>query len=245
MGTKLFVASDIHGHYTELIKALNDAGFDKDNPSHYFVSCGDLFDRGTENPEVYEFVKSLKHKFLIKGNHEEMLYNILQKGRMTSIDVSNGMDITLYQLFGFDIINGSGYINKLDYKAKIYEIQAFIENMRDYYEAGKYIFVHGWVPIKLVDNVPYINEKWKYATPEDWSTSRWLEWQQCYNKKLTIEDKIIVCGHRSAHMGHYFDKSRNPNCFDPFYGEGMIAIDGCTYRSGQVNVLVLEPFEEA
>ena len=105
MGTKLFVASDIHGHYTELMKALNDAGFDKDNPSHYFVSCGDLFDRGAENPEVYEFVKGLKHKFLIKGNHEEMLYNTLQKGRITSNDVRNGMDITLYQLFGLDIIN--------------------------------------------------------------------------------------------------------------------------------------------
>ncbi|MBR2024370.1 MAG: metallophosphoesterase, partial [Clostridia bacterium] len=93
MGTKLFVASDIHGHYTELMEALNKAGFDKDNPSHYFVSCGDLFDRGTENPLVYDFVKGLKHKFLIKGNHEELLYKALERGYINRVDAMNGTDI--------------------------------------------------------------------------------------------------------------------------------------------------------
>lgn len=244
MGTKLFVVSDIHGHYTELIEALSKAGFDKDNPAHYLVCCGDLFDRGTENHLVYEFIKGLKHKFLIKGNHEDMLYTALQKGIVTENNINNGMGITLYQLFGNNIVNASGYINKLDYKGKIYEIQRFIENMRDYYEAGKYIFVHGWLPIKWVDNQPVLNESWRHAKDEDWVNARWLEWPQCYYKKLTIEDKIIVCGHRSTHMACHFDESRASNCYDSFHGDGMIAIDGCTFVSGQVNVLVLEPFDE-
>jgi hypothetical protein len=140
MSITLFVVSDVHGHYTELIKALNEAGFDKDNPKHYFVSCGDLFDRGTENTKVYEFVKSLRRKFLIKGNHEDMLYNALERGYITRTDVLNGTDITILEFLGGNAINSSGYINKIDNKAKIYELMSFIDYMRSYYENGKYIF---------------------------------------------------------------------------------------------------------
>ena len=43
---KLFVVSDVHSFYNHLIKALNEKGFDKNNPDHWFVSCGDLLDRG-------------------------------------------------------------------------------------------------------------------------------------------------------------------------------------------------------
>lgn len=240
---KLFVASDIHGHYTELIKALNDAGFDRENPSHYFVSCGDLFDRGTENPLLFDFVRGLKRKFLIKGNHEDMLYKALERGYVTKTDVLNGTDITILQLLGENAINAHGYINKLDYKAKIYEIMQFIYYMRNYYEAGKYIFVHGWLPVIFDDNMPRANQRYKYASEADWSESRWYEWQQFYNVKATLKDKIIVCGHRASSLGHMFDESRAIDCYDPFYGDGMIAIDGHTIRSGQVNVLVIEPFE--
>lgn len=42
MSRKYFVVSDVHSYYKELMKALNENGFDKDNPSHVFVSCGDL-----------------------------------------------------------------------------------------------------------------------------------------------------------------------------------------------------------
>ena len=75
MKRKLFVLSDIHGHYSEMKKALDEAGFDPENGSHIFVSCGDLFDRGMENVAVYDFVRGLKHKILIRGNHEDMLLN--------------------------------------------------------------------------------------------------------------------------------------------------------------------------
>jgi len=39
---KFFVFSDVHGFYKELMKALDDKGFDMENPNHYIISCGDL-----------------------------------------------------------------------------------------------------------------------------------------------------------------------------------------------------------
>ena len=45
MSTKLFVTADVHGHYTELMKALNEAGFDEDNPS--------LWGYGVRSARVY------------------------------------------------------------------------------------------------------------------------------------------------------------------------------------------------
>ena len=52
---KLFVVSDIHGHYTELKAALDRAGFDRNDPAHLLICCGDYFDRGSENAQVLWF----------------------------------------------------------------------------------------------------------------------------------------------------------------------------------------------
>lgn len=244
MSTKLFVTTDVHGHYSELMKALKEAGFDKENPTHYFVSCGDLFDRGTENALLYNFVKSLKRKFLIKGNHEVSLYEILERGYLKKHEIHNGTDITVSQLLGSGAIKENGTIDKDSFKDKIYEICTFIDYMRDYYEAGKYIFVHGWVPVVFDENNrPIADRNWRNASCDEWYNTRWYDWSEFYGAKATIEDKIIVCGHRPAYRGNYFDKTREPDCSDPFYGNGVIALDPYVVDSGKINVIVIEPFE--
>ena len=35
----LFVTSDVHSYYDQLITGLNEAGFDENNEEHIFVSC--------------------------------------------------------------------------------------------------------------------------------------------------------------------------------------------------------------
>ena len=40
----IFAVSDIHGHATLLKEALTQAGFDRKNPDHLLVCCGDYFD---------------------------------------------------------------------------------------------------------------------------------------------------------------------------------------------------------
>ena len=56
---KYFVSSDIHGFFNEWQNALKDKGFDLNNPEHKIILCGDLFDRGSQQKEIINFV--LKH----------------------------------------------------------------------------------------------------------------------------------------------------------------------------------------
>lgn len=42
MSRKYFCVADVHGFYNEMMSALNNAGYDKNNPNHVFCSCGDL-----------------------------------------------------------------------------------------------------------------------------------------------------------------------------------------------------------
>ena len=35
---KFFVFSDVHGFYDEFVKALDEAGYDKNNPEHWLIS---------------------------------------------------------------------------------------------------------------------------------------------------------------------------------------------------------------
>ena len=56
---KYFVCSDVHSFFKEMMVALTENGYDKNDPNHILVICGDLFDRGDESKEMFEFVKSL------------------------------------------------------------------------------------------------------------------------------------------------------------------------------------------
>ena len=89
--------------------------------------------------------------------------------------------------------------------------------------------------------MPVINPCWRQTDAEGWAHARWLEWQQLYGAGAVLKAKTIVCGHRAARMGYQYDLARDPDCNEPFYGDGVIAIDGNTVRSGIVNVLVLKP----
>ena len=108
MKRMFFVVSDVHGHYTEMKDALDREGFCADKEDHVFVSCGDLFDRGTENKAVYEFIRDLRNKILIKGNHEDMLLEALQRGYLIGSDIDNGAALTVSDLLGKDAVNENG-----------------------------------------------------------------------------------------------------------------------------------------
>ena len=79
---KLFVLSDIHSFYDPMMKALNDKGFEIDNPDHHIVVCGDLFDRGPDAVKVFEFMKDMADRgrlVYICGNHEELFFDCLSE----------------------------------------------------------------------------------------------------------------------------------------------------------------------
>jgi serine/threonine protein phosphatase 1 len=235
---KLFVVSDIHGHATILKKALQDAGFDPQNTQHLLVCCGDCFDRGVENRAVLKYLRSIPNKVLIRGNHEDMLEQAMLRGSISALEVRNGTINTLEEFFGADSIDKMG---KMQLNAAVKEeLTKFIGEMVDYFETERYVFTHGWIPLHYEWGEYKMRSDWRTASLAAWESARFTGWNQTYEQKMTLPGKTIVCGHRSAHYGYQFDAQRSPHCHDPFYGKQMIAIDGLTIVSKQVNVLVLE-----
>jgi ASC-1-like (ASCH) protein len=145
---------------------------------------------------------------------------------------------TLEEFFGGNCIDVNG---RLSLSARVEaELTDFMGQMVDYFETQNYVFTHGWVPLERVWGEQKLRKDWRTASLSSWERGRFTEWNQAYRQRLTLPDKTIVCGHRSAQYGSQFDPSRSPYCHDPFYGQKMIAIDGLTIASKQVNVIVLE-----
>ena len=237
---KLFAVSDVHGHYSEMMAALRAAEFDPTNNEHIFISCGDLFDRGSENREVYEFVSALPRKILIKGNHEDILSAVLERGWLTDTDVDNGTGVTVRQLLGADSVDADWCIDTAACSEKIAELRRFTASMLNFYEFGDYVFTHGWLPVVFSGRYPSVDPNWRDVSPDEWVEARLQEWQQFYDVGAVLDGKVIVCGHRPSRMGGTFDPSREPDDSSIFYGNGMIVLDAGTVRSGRVNVLKLK-----
>lgn len=233
---KLFVVSDIHGHYTLLKKALDKAGFDNNNSEHLLICCGDYFDRGTENFEVLKFFERLKNKVLIRGNHEDLLYKLLQTGKVLPHHYINGTMQTLTNFFGKYSIDPVD--DKIDFSGKtrmVDRVCNFISETTNYFETKNYVFVHGWLPT----NAETFKER-QSANSDAWERARWIKWSEMYDAERPLADKILVCGHVPTFYATKFDVERPKNSADVFCGNGIIAIDAGTFDTKQINVLVLE-----
>ena len=229
---KLFVVSDIHGFYTPLKEALDRAGFDRENPDHLLVCCGDYFDRGNENVQVLQFFERLKHKVLLRGNHEDMLLKLLQTGRLLPHHYINGTFTTLTDFLGrYCIEPGNDAIDFSGKTRTVDRLCQFMEETVDYYETEHYVFVHGWLPEKALTP-----EQRQQAGAEGWAKARWVKWTERYQGTSPLPDKTLICGH----MPTYFARGRTQNDSSIFYGNGLIAIDAGTADTKRINVLVLE-----
>lgn len=243
---KFFVMSDIHGFYDEMIEALDKAGFDKDNPDHWFIGCGDYFDRGRKPAQVMKYLNSLPQKILVKGNHEELFLECVDRQFPMSHDWHNGTAQTIIDLCPdagtFAEASGVAYGRTLH----------FMEDMVDYVELKNHIFVHSWVPLTRYDNFPkyytknrnfVFNIDWRNATERDWDDARWGNPYDHIANGL-LPNKTIVFGHWHCSAGWAIAEGRSEfdddAKFDPFYGDGFISIDACTAHSGKCNVVVIE-----
>lgn len=182
---KYFVVSDIHSFCSELKYSLRQAGFNKRNKNHILIVCGDVFDRGDETVEVYNYLKSIPKKrcILIKGNHESLYKELLTKSFPDRHDFSNGTVRAFCNIAGIDEEKLSkyywieqGFANGFDYdqiEERLYSTWNQIKNIvanheittwlnskqwKNYFELDKYIFVHSFIPVKVKD-------EWKEMHP--------------------------------------------------------------------------------
>lgn len=242
--TKYFVSSDIHGFYDEWMESLNKTGFDKNNPDHKIIVCGDLFDRGNQPKEIINFINDMGDKIiLIKGNHEDLMEDLVARNYANSYDYSNGTVHTLYDLSP-EMFTNNVHSKIISDKTGLTNI---IKRCYNYYETDHYIFVHGFIPVCGMDTKEYRYMKtWRQATQDEWKQARWLSCVEMLKRDIHEPNKTIVCGHWhcSALWAYkYPDKYKEfvkPYNFNPFISDTIIGIDGCTVFSKQVNVLIIE-----
>lgn len=252
--SKYFVVSDVHGFLDELLAALDEKGFDINNPEHKLVVCGDLLDRGSQAVELIEFVKSLGDRFIyVRGNHEDLLldcYNdLITHVYLGRHHISNGTVDTICQLIGLNKFEVMSYSEKRDIllDTKILPLIYWMrEKSVNYFEIGNYICVHGWIP-RLRHP-----EDFKKANVLDWDRARWVNGMEAWrNPDNRVDGKTIICGHYHCSYGwshirqkrkEFPDKNRKDwqKSFEPFVDDGIIAIDACTAYTGIVNCIVLE-----
>lgn len=240
---KFFVVSDVHGFYDEMVDALDKAGFDRNNPEHYVVSCGDNFDRGSKPVEVMRYLQSLPRKILVKGNHESLLRELCDRGYPGSHDFHNGTFDTVCQFAEDPLGRSFDECCLVAYQ----RTKNFIDGMVDYFETKNYIFVHSFVPLKSLDGLPmYYTKNRKFAVDPDWRNAHASDWEEArwgnpfqLAKSGFLPNKTLVFGHWHTY-GERPSDYEGEDLFNPIYGDGYIGIDGTTALSGQVNVLVLE-----
>ena len=246
---KYYVVSDIHSYFSIFHKALSNAGFFEDTEPHKLIICGDLFDRGGESIQLQEFVLDLMKKdeiILIRGNHEDMFVELVttDEGRNLYHHRRNGTYSTALQLTRFQLDDAYMFSRRFAAEARQTPFyQQILPAMVNYFETDHYVFVHGWIPcIKDKDGYSYI-ENWRYAPYQGWASARWYNGMDA--ARTCMEEKTIVCGHWHTSYGHSKLDGKGSEFgtdadFSPYYAPGIIAIDGCTAYSGQVNILVLE-----
>ena len=225
---RFVIISDVHGFYDKMMDALNKVNFDPE--TDFLISCGDEWDRGKQPLEVMKFFDSLENKAIIRGNHTQLFEDLCLRQYPDYYDKSNGTLDTVKILGDYNLDKEFDLCCERAYN----KTRKFRNSMVNYFETKNYIFTHSFVPLL---------EDWRNATQREWNEAMWGN-PYTLSERGYLPEKTLVFGHFHTsyprykyHSEHEWGPLAN---FEPYYGDGYIAIDGCTAYSGQVNVLVLE-----
>lgn len=263
MKYQYFVTSDVHSFYSPLKEELDNQGFDINNKRHKLIVCGDLFDRGEETLEVYNFIKSIpkNRRILIRGNHEYLLKECLEKKFPSDYDYHNG---TVKTICAFANVEYNELIflpfekeeKKLRRWKQITSKPIFKKLIKwvfdsnewvDYYEYKNYIFVHSFIPLNSIEKMSGFskeyNPNWRIASREDFEAASWgcpfIQFAEGYFNEEIKNNKILVCGHWHCKDFHRYFEGVEDN-WDIYKGKNLIALDKCTVLTKKTNVLVIE-----
>lgn len=247
---KYYVASDIHGCYDQFIQGLSNTDYDKGNPNHKIIICGDAFDRGIQNKEIYEYIReneSNGNLIYIKGNHDLFINDVY--GNPCDLEfnvIHNGYDRTLSEIFIPVSNNMLEYQTKLKSNLEVHDMYKWSNNLPLYYETKNYIFTHAWIPMTT---------NWRKEFSENYLWSNPLR-IDVWNLGYITKGKTLVVGHFHAikfrnYMGlcgSYEEDYNNHNNHKPFHmefnGANVIAIDNCVnYHMKPIEILVIEDEE--
>lgn len=252
---RYFCVSDIHSDYTDLKIALKNAGFDKKNKNNTLIVLGDCFDRCSETVKLYNFLSSIPKKrcILIRGNHEYLFRDLLNKSCPDAHDFSNHTVDTFCHIAHRDI--GDLHCGNVSWKeitdsVKSSKIWAWLNSKQwvNYFELGPYIFTHSFIPVRIQEKYkqvlsiysPYdlsgkafeYCEDWRNATNYEWEDATWGDPVDYYKAGLFEEEskkgKILVVGH--WHVSDFWKRIANIKSYDQpitdiYYSQDFIGLD--------------------
>ena len=245
---RYYVTADVHGFFSELKASLDEAGFFEDKEPHKLIICGDIYDRGSEALQLQAFLLDLLERdevILIRGNHEDLMEDMLAIHYPRTHDISNGTYYSAVDLTGKNNVDDIfiAMRNNKDYND-------YMSSTVDYFETETAIFVHGWIPCFYWESWSGVRHEWSknenWREVQDWTPYRWLNGMEAWKNGVREKDKTIFCGHWHTSFGNYryhqsgdceFGKTAD---FEPFVDTGIVALDSCVAFSKKINVYVLE-----
>lgn len=150
--------SDLHGQFVLLQLMLEKIEF---TPEDELYILGDIMDRGPNAIDIYYFVKEMPNIHMIKGNHEIMMKQSMERAlELNDLDSdlnnpyrlwkTNGGDKTVNSIRDFLQKDGISYEEYVGFRNDfIQELIDFVNDLPDYYrldyQGKKYVFVHAGV----------------------------------------------------------------------------------------------------
>ncbi len=236
---KIFAVSDVHGFFTEMKTALDEAGFDPENENHWLFVLGDVIDRGREPEQMIDYLLSLPRKVLIRGNHEDLFESACQRRLCLSHDIHNG---TLQTIIDLNNPPPADRLTEYHFTEAYRKTRPLLNAMVDYAETENYIFTHAWLPTPRLLEDELASPDWRNAEADHWHKARWCNPFEI--APLDPQEKTVVFGHWHCSVGWAKKENRSefgPDArFDTFFGDGYIALDACTVHTRKVNCLVIE-----
>ena len=244
---KFYVVSDIHGFADEMIEALDEAGFDTNDEDSWLISLGDVLDRGPQSQEVIDYLMGLPRSILLKGNHEVLMQELIEREFPYSYDWHNGT--------AQSVIDLASDVNTFENATIVAnnKLKPYFNKTINYFETKNYIFCHSWIPLKCNNGFPQyhpssndslsFDSNWRNASDLKWQDAQWGNPFELAEQGF-LPDKTLVFGHFHTSWARYHFENKSEwgkdADFSIYYGDGYIGIDTCTAYSGKINVLVLE-----
>ena len=249
---RYFVFADPHGNYEALLTAITEIGYDASNPQHQLIGCGDYFGRAAQSNSdcvnIWRYLTSPHHAnkpICIRGNHESILIDAIERRQLTETDIYNGEHNT----FASFLRRYPNQIKRDFYlqfdAAKVMVNLGFLDWLKSlpwYFETEHYIFTHGFVPMM------YFTRGVELSDFDDWSWAR-ASWAKTPDDIKTL-DLINIKSHKTIVFGHWRAKELN----ERFVGKWeevdgdiyvdkerkLIGLDATTVLSYKVGSIVVE-----
>ena len=249
---KIYVMSDIHGFSDAFITALGKVDLSGQNK---LILLGDYMDYGLNSLEVIEIIINLQLKYdkekiiALLGNHEKAFLDWIDEYTDINVHIANldkysnnewlqserDCDYETLRSFLTDTHMESFLAteNMMSWDSRNVEaVRLLLEDAREiidwlktcpyYYETEKQIFVYAGI-------AEWADEDWLDVTSDDLMVSK-------YPASIGSFYKDIIAGHIST-----MKISNKPDFYGVFFdGKSHFYVDGTTYRSGKVPVLVYD-----